>query len=88
MGIGVFARYAGDAAPPPASTSPNPSDAATGPATVRAQTAGVIASLESVYGILFAVITIGERPSLKELAGGALIIGTVAVLTVCTKGQK
>ena len=56
--------------------------------TVRAQTAGVIASLESVYGILFAVITIGERPSLKELAGGALIIGTVAVLTVCTKGQK
>ena len=39
VGIGVFARYAGDAAPPPASTSPNPSDAATGPATVRAQTA-------------------------------------------------
>jgi len=56
--------------------------------TVRAQTAGVIASLESVYGIIFAIITIGEMPSLKELAGGALIIGTVSILTVCAKGQK
>lgn len=56
--------------------------------TVRAQTAGVIASLESVYGIIFAILTIGEMPSLKEVAGGILIIGTVAVLTICAKGQK
>jgi drug/metabolite transporter (DMT)-like permease len=41
---------------------------------VRAQTASVIASLEPVYGILATVVLIGEVPSLRELAGGAIIL--------------
>lgn len=50
--------------------------------TVRAQTAGVIASLESVYGIAAAALLIGEFPSLRELAGGAVILGTALVSTL------
>ena len=41
---------------------------------IRAQTAGVIASLETVYGILSAALVLGEVPSARELAGGALIL--------------
>ena len=50
--------------------------------TVRAQTAGVIASLESVYGIASAALLIGEFPTLRELAGGAVILGTAFVSTL------
>jgi drug/metabolite transporter (DMT)-like permease len=44
--------------------------------TVRAQLAGIVASLEPVYGIFFAFILLGEMPSLTALSGGAIIIGT------------
>lgn len=50
--------------------------------SVRAQTAGVIASLESVYGIAAAALLIGEFPTLHELAGGAVILGTAFVSTL------
>lgn len=50
--------------------------------SVRAQTAGVIASLESVYGIAAAALLIGEFPTLRELAGGAVILGTAFVSTL------
>ena len=50
--------------------------------SVRAQTAGVIASLESVYGIASAALLIGEFPTLRELAGGAMILGTAFVSTL------
>ena len=50
--------------------------------SVRAQTAGVIASLESVYGIAAAALFIGEFPTLRELAGGAVILGTAFVSTL------
>ena len=50
--------------------------------SVRAQTAGVIASLESVYGIASAALLIGEFPTLRELAGGAVILGTAFVSTL------
>lgn len=46
---------------------------------VRAQLAGVTASLEPVYGILFALILLGEKPSARTLAGGILILGTTVV---------
>ena len=49
---------------------------------VRAQTAGIIASLESVYGIVFAAIIIGEIPSLRELIGGVIILGTAFISTL------
>ncbi len=45
--------------------------------TVRTQTAGIISSLEPVYGIVFAVLLLKEFPSLRELAGGIIILGTV-----------
>ena len=50
--------------------------------SVRAQTAGVIASLESVYGIAAAALFIGEFPTLRELAGGAVILGTALISTL------
>ena len=43
---------------------------------VRAQTAGIIASLESVYGIISAALILGEVPSVREVIGGAIILGT------------
>jgi len=49
---------------------------------VRAQTAGMIASLESVYGIIFAALILGEIPSLRELLGGAIILGTATYSTL------
>lgn len=48
---------------------------------VRAQTAGMISSLESVYGILAAAITLGEIPSFNELLGGTVILLTALYST-------
>ena len=56
--------------------------------TVRAQTAGVIASLESVYGVAAAALLIGEFPSLRELAGGAVILGTAFASTMRSSREK
>lgn len=41
---------------------------------IKARTAAVIFALEPVYGIAFAAVLFGEEPSLRMLAGGALII--------------
>lgn len=43
--------------------------------TVRAQTAGIISGLETVYGILYALLFLGEAPSGREIAGGLVILG-------------
>lgn len=42
--------------------------------TVSAQTASVIAALEPVWGIAFALVLLGEDPSVRVLVGGALIV--------------
>lgn len=41
---------------------------------IKARTAAVVFALEPVYGIAFAAMLFGEQPSLRMLAGGALII--------------
>ena len=54
---------------------------------VKAQTAGVISGMETVYGILFALLFLGEVPGVRELLGGAVILGT-AVFSSCTASEK
>jgi drug/metabolite transporter (DMT)-like permease len=48
---------------------------------VRAQTASLISSLEPVYGIALALLFLGETPGLRTLAGGALIVTAVLIVT-------
>jgi drug/metabolite transporter (DMT)-like permease len=45
--------------------------------TVSAQLASLVASLEPVWGILFARLLLGEIPSPRTLLGGAVILGAV-----------
>ena len=42
-----------------------------------AQLAGVCSSLETVYGILFALLLLGELPSVREIIGAVVIVGAV-----------
>ena len=42
--------------------------------SVRAQTAGIISGMETVYGILYALLFLGEVPTIRELAGGIVIL--------------
>ena len=49
---------------------------------IRAQTASVVTCLEPVYGILFAVLLLGEKPSARTLLGGLLIFGAVLGATL------
>ena len=42
---------------------------------ISAHTASVIAALEPVYGIVLALLLLGEVPGARTLAGGALIVG-------------
>ncbi|MBD0269611.1 MAG: DMT family transporter [Cyanobacteria bacterium Co-bin8] len=50
-------------------------------AVLRTQLASVISALEPVYGILLAVVLLGEIPSARTLLGGLLILGTTTVAT-------
>ena len=44
---------------------------------IKAQTAGVISGMETLYGILFAFLFLKEVPSPRELIGGAIILVVV-----------
>lgn len=54
---------------------------------VKAQTAGVISGMETVYGILFAFLFLGEVPGIRELIGGAIILGA-AVFSSLTSSKR
>ena len=47
--------------------------------TLPAQLAGVCASLETVYGILFAFLLLGEAPSVREIIGAVVVVGAVVI---------
>ena len=49
---------------------------------IKTQTAGIISSLEPVYGIIFATFLFKEIPSLRELLGGVVILSTVFYSTI------
>lgn len=49
---------------------------------VRARTASVIATLEPVYGIVFAALLLGEVPDGRTLGGGVVILGAAAWVSV------
>lgn len=44
---------------------------------ISAGLAGIIASMESVYGIIIALAVLGEVPSVREIIGAVIIIGAV-----------
>ena len=56
--------------------------------TVRAQTAGIIASMETVYGIASAAVILGEIPSAREILGGCIILGAAFCSTVLSSKEK
>lgn len=49
---------------------------------VGARTASVLSSLEPVYGIGLALVFLGERPSLRTAAGGAVVLAAALAATV------
>ena len=53
--------------------------------TVKAQTASIISSLEPVYGIALAFWLLGDQPTPRTLAGGAVILGAVAAISLRKK---
>lgn len=46
---------------------------------IRVQLASIVSALESIYGGAFAWMLLGERPSLRTLCGGALILTAVVI---------
>ena len=51
--------------------------------TLPAQLAGVCSAMETVYGILFALLLLGEIPTIREVLGAVVIIGTVLLAQTC-----
>ncbi len=49
---------------------------------VRAQTASIIASLESVYGIVFSIVLLSDVPALRTFIGGAVILAAAMYSTL------
>ena len=49
---------------------------------VKAQTAGIVSGMETVYGIVYALLFLGEVPGIRELIGGAVILGVALVISL------
>ena len=52
---------------------------------VKAQTAGIISGMETVYGILYALIFLGEVPAIREIVGGVVILGVALCSSIWIK---
>ena len=49
---------------------------------IRAQLASIVASLEPVYGVIFAFLLLGEVPAPRTFLGGGIILGTIMLSTI------
>ena len=49
---------------------------------LSAQTASIISALEPVYGIALAALLLGERPAVRTILGGLVILGAVVFLSL------
>jgi drug/metabolite transporter (DMT)-like permease len=54
--------------------------------TIKASTAGMIASMEPIYGMAFAALVLSEIPAVKTVAGGLIVVGA-AVYTSIRAGR-
>lgn len=54
--------------------------------SVKAQTAGIVSGMETVYGIVYALLFLGEIPSVRELVGGAVILGVAMYSSLKANG--
>ena len=54
---------------------------------IKAQTASIIATLEPVYGIVLAFVLLREKPSLRTILGGIVILTAVFIVTLKTKAS-
>lgn len=52
---------------------------------VKAQIAGIVSGMETVYSILFAFLFLKEVPSLQELIGGSIILGAAIISTLISQ---
>ncbi|MDO4442865.1 MAG: DMT family transporter [Slackia sp.] len=52
--------------------------------TVKVRTAGIITGLESVYGVIAALLFLGEVPGVREIIGGAIILAVALYSTLAS----
>jgi drug/metabolite transporter (DMT)-like permease len=52
---------------------------------IKAQTASIIHSLEPVYGIVLALILLQERPSLRTIVGGIIVLVAAVAATLSSR---
>lgn len=55
---------------------------------LKAQTVGIISGMETVYGIVYALLFLKEVPTLRELLGGAVILSVALVLSLGNQEEK
>ncbi len=55
---------------------------------VKAQTAGIISGMETVYGIIYALVFLGEVPCMREIIGGTIILGVALVTSLENPGRS
>ena len=55
---------------------------------LKAQTVGIISGMETVYGIVYALLFLKEVPTLRELLGGAVILSVALVFSLGNREEK
>ena len=55
---------------------------------LKAQTVGIISGMETVYGIVYALLFLKEVPTLRELLGGAVILSVALVFSLGNQEEK